>query len=137
MKVSEPMTRVLNDEQIANLRGLLTEYDEDFWEVIERSPTGADLIGAERERQMSQEGWTPEHDARHTDASLVAAAVCYATEGGSDHVPADWPWEPQWWKQHDDPIRNLTIAGALIAAEIDRLNGAALSSHEGGQDATG
>ena len=33
-----------------------------------------------------------------------------------------WPWDMKWWKPSDeDPIRNLVKAGALIAAEIDRL----------------
>jgi hypothetical protein len=27
----------------------------------------------------------------------------------------------RWWKPSTDPIRNLERAGALIAAEIDRL----------------
>lgn len=33
-----------------------------------------------------------------------------------------WPWDMKWWKPSDDPIKNLVKAGALIAAEIDRLN---------------
>lgn len=33
-----------------------------------------------------------------------------------------WPWESKWWKPSNDPIKNLVKAGALIAAEIDRLN---------------
>lgn len=32
-----------------------------------------------------------------------------------------WPWAAKWFKPSDDPIRNLVKAGALIAAEIDRL----------------
>lgn len=32
-----------------------------------------------------------------------------------------WPWDYKWWKPSDDPIKNLVKAGALIAAEIDRL----------------
>jgi hypothetical protein len=32
-----------------------------------------------------------------------------------------WPWDQDWWKPSPDPIRNLVKAGALIAAEIDRL----------------
>lgn len=32
-----------------------------------------------------------------------------------------WPWERNWWKPSDDPIKDLIKAGALIAAEIDRL----------------
>jgi hypothetical protein len=31
-----------------------------------------------------------------------------------------WPWSFEWWKPKDR-IRNLVRAGALIAAEIDRL----------------
>lgn len=32
-----------------------------------------------------------------------------------------WPWERKWWKPSNEPIKNLIKAGALIAAEIDRL----------------
>ncbi len=32
-----------------------------------------------------------------------------------------WPWEMAWLKISEDPVRNLVKAGALIAAEIDRL----------------
>jgi hypothetical protein len=32
-----------------------------------------------------------------------------------------WPWDEKWWKPSTNPIRNLVKAGALIAAEIDRL----------------
>ena len=37
--------------------------------------------------------------------------------------PRGWPWEPADWKPDNDPVRNLVKAGALIAAEIDRLLG--------------
>lgn len=34
-----------------------------------------------------------------------------------------WPWDKSWWKPTPDRrIRELQKAGALIAAEIDRLN---------------
>lgn len=95
---------------------------------------GADLIAAERRRQVEQEGWTPAHDDEHEHGEMVNAACCYAWAGqfamffghrpGS--TPTDtgwhgWPWDESWWKPSDDPIRNLVKAGALIAAEIDRL----------------
>jgi hypothetical protein len=32
-----------------------------------------------------------------------------------------FPWDYKWWKPSKDPIKNLVKAGALIAAEIDRL----------------
>ncbi len=34
---------------------------------------------------------------------------------------AGWPWFDGWKPDLSDPIRNLVKAGALIAAEIDRL----------------
>lgn len=109
-----------------------------LYETMEGSHVsgGAVRILRERERQMSVEGWSRQHDAEeHTDASLVRAACCYAqyaidlqVYGRSEPLlpastPVDWPWEPSWWKPADDPIRNLEKAGALIAAEIDRLLG--------------
>jgi hypothetical protein len=32
-----------------------------------------------------------------------------------------WPWDNKYWKPSEDKVRNLVKAGALIAAEIDRL----------------
>lgn len=92
------------------------------------------LIGVERERQMSVEGYTPKHDDEHRQSDMVDAAIAYALAGepveyrpwfGAD-LAIDiqrevWPWNREDWKPSDDPIRNLVKAGALIAAEIDRL----------------
>jgi hypothetical protein len=78
---------------------------------------GIERITAERERQMSVEGWTPQHDDReHAHGELTQAALCYLTGN-----KAGWPWEMSWWKPSEDRIKDLTKAGALIAAEIDRL----------------
>lgn len=95
---------------------------------------GARLIAAERERQVSAEGWTPAHDDGHDKGQLVMAALSYGevaaeqlcgVQHGSPDAPwwtrTDWPWTNDWWKPSDDPINNLVRAGALIAAEIDRL----------------
>lgn len=89
---------------------------------------GVSIIAAERQRHFTVEGWTPEHDDEHEHGELAVAAACYAVEGTDARVsyPRDdpegsgWPWGEQWWKPKDD-IRNLARAGALIAAEIDRL----------------
>jgi hypothetical protein len=84
--------------------------------------TGNELIAAERQRQIDVEGWTPEHDDKHTTGALALAAACYAERGLGDATwDWHWPWSPDWWKPSKDPIRNLAKAGALIAAEIDRL----------------
>jgi hypothetical protein len=101
---------------------------------------GVSLIAAERQRQVSVEGWTPEHDAAHVDRDLAVAAACYArfaslsdirrnSPGSIERVLQDWPWDEAWFKP-SDRIRDLTKAGALIAAEIDRLQRAAAPAPE-------
>jgi hypothetical protein len=82
---------------------------------------GAERIAAERQRQIEKEGWTPEHDAEHADGQLARAAACYVEITFDRHVSHDWPWDLRWWKPSKRKIRNLEKAGALIAAEIDRL----------------
>lgn len=84
--------------------------------------TGSELIAAERERQVSVERWSADHDDEHYDGVLVNAAIAYAINGSPNSPPPQrWPWDAKWWKPSSDPIRNLVKAGALIAAEIDRL----------------
>lgn len=105
---------------------------------------GAGLIAAERQRQLEAGGYGADHDDRHNwRGELLDAARCYALLGRTwfrphhhaphpDLLPQDhgWPWwsdgqtgPPQviGWSPSHDPIRNLVKAGALIAAEIDRL----------------
>lgn len=100
--------------------------------------TGDEMIAAERRRQIEAEGWTPEHDDAHDRQEMAHAARCYTVEairrlnypGRHRHPLMEWPWEQEWWKPSDDPIRNLVKAGALIAAEIDRLQRAAQQEGE-------
>lgn len=81
---------------------------------------GADLIKQERIRQIAVEGWTPEHDDKYTHGELWLAASCYIGLDDFEKAPELWPWLRKWWKPKDR-ISNLVRAGALIAAEIDRL----------------
>ncbi|HCB1502618.1 TPA: hypothetical protein MYO83_005575 [Klebsiella michiganensis] len=87
----------------------------------------ADLL-AERQRQISAEGWAPEHDDEHCNGELAMAAVCYINETGTVNrnggKPWGWPWAALWWKP-DTRRRNMVKAGALILAEIERLDRAA------------
>lgn len=86
--------------------------------------TGIDIIAEERKRQIEEEGWTTEHDAEHTNEALAKAAVCYALPQFERWGirKALWPFEEKWWKPSpDDRVKELAKAGALIAAEIDRL----------------
>ena len=96
---------------------------------------GAALIAAERRRQVEVEGWTPEHDTEHWDGELALAAVCYALPLYCRHDLAQelWPWHPDWLKQTPhDRVRELVKAGALIAAEIDRLRALAVARADHG-----
>jgi hypothetical protein len=99
---------------------------------------GVDLIAKERQRQVDV------HDDRHTSDQLIRAALCYATppsfrdetpmrEGldGWESCPIReaqytcpelWPFPPnEWTPSPGNRVRELAIAGSLIAAEIDRL----------------
>lgn len=88
--------------------------------------TGVELIAEERIRQIEEEGHTIEGDTFcNGQEELAYAAICYATPF-KDRVrfenPKLWPWHPDWWNPTPDSrVRELTKAGALIAAEIDRL----------------
>lgn len=108
---------------------------------------GIEMIAAERKRQVEVEDWDIFHDEDYHGGELVAAAACYATNAinkyyefekcrfqvrpvkniaGADFVgdwKDGWPWDAQWDKRKKhDKLRSLVIAGALIAAEIDRLS---------------
>ncbi|MEA8530671.1 hypothetical protein [Pseudomonas aeruginosa] len=91
-------------------------------------------VQAERRRQITAEGWTPEHDDAHSHGQMARAAACYALAGSS--APNDgtaallvslaWPWDEQWWKP-STARRDLVKACALALAEIERLDRAGIS----------
>ena len=103
---------------------------------------------AERRRQREVEGWTDEHDDAHRPGQLAAAGATYAyfaslsDEDREYHGRAPyrgglfsvvrylWPsypgeayggWSWNWWKPKDRR-RDLIRAGALVLAEIERLD---------------
>ena len=91
---------------------------------------GAQLIAAERQRQVRAEGFSEDGDRKHGSGQLARAGIFYAHAAFIQStilkpprlpVPYLWPLRKKWWKPSRDPIRNLVKAGALIAAEIDRL----------------
>ncbi len=104
-------------------------YEERIAELEARAfnPAILDVI-AERQRQQSVEGWMPEHDDEHCNGELAMAAVCYINETGTVNrnggKPWGWPWDASWWKPNARR-RNLVKAGALILAEIERIDRAA------------
>lgn len=86
--------------------------------------TAIELISDERQRQIQVEGHTLEHDNHHTKSELSVAAACYAMSylNSSGAIPPIWPWSANWWKPTpNNRVRELVKAGALIVAEIERL----------------
>jgi len=95
---------------------------------------GAELIAAERRRQVEELGRTAEHDEQHDEGELADAAVAYVW--GEASV---WPWgETNRFDESGsaDRIERLVKAGALLAAEIDRLVGAGDGGSVGMADPT-
>jgi hypothetical protein len=87
--------------------------------------TGIERIAAERKRQIKDEGFTAWYDSRWVDDELAAAAASYAYPEDEGHISwrrVVWPFSEDRFKPTpENRIRELERAGALIAAEIDRL----------------
>jgi hypothetical protein len=83
----------------------------------------------ERRRQTEVEGFDTAHDDTHSGGEMARAAACYAAyhalsfEDGSEILPRLRPdtWSHRWWNPSDHR-RDLVKAGALILAEIERLD---------------
>lgn len=94
---------------------------------------GCELISLERLRQFKSENVTDERDDTLTNSELALGAVCYANPPGhrrwmdergvSQKNPNGWPGDAigNFKPVPTDRVRELVKAGALIAAEIDRL----------------
>lgn len=85
--------------------------------------SGAQIIAAERTRQLGK-GYGPERDAEYVDGELALAAAHYAAPGLLVHedggAPA-YPFLAPDKKGDCDRIHQLAVAGAFVAAELDRL----------------
>ncbi|EPR1455617.1 ead/Ea22-like family protein [Citrobacter koseri] len=116
------------------LEGIIDAAEKRIAELEAKAfnPAILDVI-AERQRQKSVEGWTPEHDDQYGKSQLLWASLCYLlnTIQPFNRIPMDWPWDSSWWKP-TNPRRDLVKAGALILAEIERIDRAAgIQSIEG------
>jgi hypothetical protein len=93
-------------------------------------PPALNDIALERRRQVDEEGWTAEHDDSHGLGQMALGAAAYAVWASFTLDPIQalgdialklWPWSSGWWKPKG-PRRDLVRAGALIVAEIERLD---------------
>lgn len=86
----------------------------------ENKMSGAELIAEERKRQVEKEGFRNWHDDEHDEGQMAEAAVCYIMGERKINGQWLWSWSDDDWKPKSK-LQNLIRAGALIAAEIDRL----------------
>jgi hypothetical protein len=135
MARGEHCTAVLSEAMGKTITGAnvepFEEHAETTWRPDARAALEAALalppseaardVLAERQRQIFEEGWSAEHDLDFNGSGKLArAAACYAAYRQDDPRPITWPWNPRWWKLNKR--RNLVKAGALIIAEIERLD---------------
>jgi hypothetical protein len=86
------------------------------------------MIVNERLRQIAYEGYTSAHDDEHTEGQLALLASAYALssrghshrESGIYQVVRQGVKALEWDFKPTDPISDLTRAGALILAELER-----------------
>lgn len=89
--------------------------------------SGIELIATERRRQIDEEKFDWRHDEAHDAGELAIAAACYAVRKlpGLRVVNAQgedaWPWPEADKRDTTARVHALVKAGALLAAEIDRL----------------
>lgn len=83
--------------------------------------------GAERSlesvrRVLEHHGADPEQDRMYQQMRENSPREFYGwDEAPSGGMGPNWPWDVSWWKPTPDVEGNLVKAGALIAAELDRL----------------
>lgn len=94
--------------------------------------TGIELITEERQKQIDKHGFTAEHHFLNTekwyDDNQMQMAAIYLlnpltiAEEFKKHIPLNW--DREWFTNLNsrDEKERIIIAGALIAAELDRLN---------------
>jgi hypothetical protein len=125
---------VLGQDQYDSNKDAVRSIKEDFkaavnWALsqplrVQSSDTGDVLISKERQMQIIR-GYDATHDDKETDGRLAIAAGLYALDDTYYSMEASelpWPWPTGGYPDKRgklDRVRQLTISGALIAAEID------------------
>lgn len=112
-------------EQVSQLPDWLIDGDgKDARDKFRDS--GTIMILHERARQCRELGYDSKHDDEHDRCELISAAVAMALAakeeltGKRQGALLHWPFQVREFK-HKPAVEMLVKAGALIAAEIDRL----------------
>ncbi len=85
---------------------------------------------AERQRQVSTEGYSLYRDDLYVKGEMAEAAATYAKCAGHPKMmSSSWPWGQHTFKPSADRRRDLVKAAALLLAEIERLDRLPLIKH--------
>lgn len=116
----------LTDEKMRNaFEGLLPNLS-DCLNGCSAIADGIGLIAGERGEQIREHGYTLKHDSINNPNKELLIAAIWTLLLLENTTEAEY-WKPEWKEKYlnkiekKDRIGKLIIAGALIAAEIDRL----------------
>lgn len=86
--------------------------------------SGIDLIATERSQQLNLHGFTVKDDVFHNSEGQLAYAAEVLLRSNPDGFKMPEGWKGAIWNKMINKPRKerMVIAGALIAAELDRLN---------------
>lgn len=115
--------------------GYQADHYHDLIEERKNNPcnimkTGAEFIAEERKEQIEKHGFDVVKDADYYQKGELVEAAIYALTGDRQRYPQSWEF---WFHDKmtakrerlsdlDFAVERLKIAGALIAAEIDRIS---------------
>ena len=91
--------------------------------IMAQEKSGIELIAQERQEQIKKHNRTIEKDVvENDDYQLRIGAMRLVGDRGDYQAPEGW--DKKLWKKmmNKSKKEKLIIAGALLAAEIDRLN---------------
>lgn len=91
--------------------------------------TGIELIAKERSEQIEKHGFKAEDETQHYQSNELIDAAMYCLMEDDDLYPRSWGFwfhdnmrkKEERMSEQEFTIERLKIAGALIAAEIDRI----------------
>lgn len=138
IKLLEMLNNLIQDEDLTNEKlreaseGLLPNL-ADYLNGCANHADGCTLIMKERREQIQKHGWTPEADNKYEGPFLKLLAMYLLLEDNDAEkdnlrnyllAPEGWFVDKFVLDKFDSktPKERLIIAGALIAAEIDRVS---------------
>lgn len=85
--------------------------------------TGIELIAKEREEQVTKHGYTPARDIKENNKRQLRVAAADLLGDRAYILEPPEGWDKKIWQNmtRKKVLDRLIIAGALIAAEIDRI----------------